>query len=984
MVSGPIVDTAHPQLHWVPYHQDPLAELAQLVLTQHRPQLPDLSTVSILIPDPAAASSLRRQLVQQAAALNHAALLGPRILTLRQWANDYAPQVPRCHEQARRLLLVEALRDHPDFLSTASPWALADGLVQLFDELTLNQVELPDSPAGFNRVLSDAYGVHAKPPTGLGNEANLVYTVWQAWHTQLAAAGQQDPQQAYRQALQHSCTELSKNDPVYLAGFTQLSGVERVWLQALFETGRLHLMLQGNGSDATGYHPDAPGNALQRQLGAPVATRPADSPREHVLDAVYSQQQPGLAQRAREMAQRYPDSPLTESLAVFEAGHHEEEAHAVELQVRRWLLAGSRNIAIVTENRKLARRVRALLERAGVSLEDVAGWALSTTSAAAALERWLACIEEDFAYLPLLDLLKSPFLGDVEDREQRREAVYRFERDIVHWENIGSNLNRYRRGIEHRLARLSEFHNWSPATAATLNAWFDQLETAAQPVHALRRQRAAGAGEYIDALRHSLSVLAMDAALAADPAGQRLLQALEQLSAAAAQWTVKMNWSDFRAWLGQTLEQHHFRPNEPGSPVKLLGLGQSALQTFDALIIAGADQEHLPAAEAVAPFFNDAVRRELGLSTRTDVLAEQLHHFRRLLSAADRVLITTCNQLNGEPVPPSPWLAALQAFHRLAWHTPLESDLKALLSDPRTLLHRCPDATLPEPQSMPAPRLEHIGVPDRLSATGYQQLMNCPYQFYVARCLQLTAPEEIQLALSKGDYGERIHTCLQAFHSNVEHLPGPFDRPFNPHNRAAAIDLLMHIANEVFKFDLNDHFEHLGWLRQWQQLIPAYVDWQIQHSANWQPLDAEVKQERALTPDVTLNGRIDRIDSSAQGLAILDYKTGAIPTKDDVDNGEAVQLPFYTLLTQESDHVEQVSFVRIDTREGVHDHRSLSGDELAIARQSHHDRLLTLHHQLREGSALPAWGDSDTCQRCDMKRVCRYGSWLEADTETTA
>jgi ATP-dependent helicase/nuclease subunit B len=329
-------------------------------------------------------------------------------------------------------------------------------------------------------------------------------------------------------------------------------------------------------------------------------------------------------------------------------------------------------------------------------------------------------------------------------------------------------------------------------------------------------------------------------------------------------------------------------------------------------------------------------------------------------------------------------LAALQAFHRLAWNAPLESDLKVLLSDPRTLLHRCPDPTLPEPQSMPAPRLEHIGVPDRLSATGYQQLMNCPYQFYVARCLQLTAPEEIQLALSKGDYGERIHTCLQAFHSNVEHLPGPFDQPFNAENRAAAIDLLMHIADEVFKYDLNDHFEHLGWLRQWQQVIPAYVDWQIQRSGDWQPLEAEVKKERALSQSVRLNGRIDRIDRGAHGLAILDYKTGAIPSKEDVRNGEKVQLPFYTLLTEEPSRVERVAFVRIDSRKVVDDNRHLSGDDLDNARQAHHERVLTLHQQLHEGSALPAWGDSDTCQRCDMKRVCRNGSWLEADSETTA
>ena len=105
---------------------------------------------------------------------------------------------------------------------------------------------------------------------------------------------------------------------------------------------------------------------------------------------------------------------------------------------------------MVTEDRRLARRVRALLERAGIALQDSGGWALSTTSAAAALERWLETVEEDFAHQPLLDVLKSPFVCPPQEREAHLASVHRLEQDIILHEQIARGLERYRRHLDYR------------------------------------------------------------------------------------------------------------------------------------------------------------------------------------------------------------------------------------------------------------------------------------------------------------------------------------------------------------------------------------------------------------------------------------------------------------------------------------------------------------------------------------------------------
>ena len=106
-------------------------------------------------------------------------------------------------------------------------------------------------------------------------------------------------------------------------------------------------------------------------------------------------------------------------------------------------------VAIVTEDRRLARRVRAMLEASGIQLDDPAGWALSTTSAAAIVERWLETVEEDFACGPMLDVLKSPFY-EWRTRDQHLALVLRLEQDIILHENIARGLDRYRRHLDLR------------------------------------------------------------------------------------------------------------------------------------------------------------------------------------------------------------------------------------------------------------------------------------------------------------------------------------------------------------------------------------------------------------------------------------------------------------------------------------------------------------------------------------------------------
>lgn len=961
----------------IPYGDDPLALLAQHLLDDFSEQLPDLTQAVVLLSEAHAAKRLRHLLLNQAEQRGIHALLCPQISNIRDWAkrqlNKYQKEPHSiCGQHQRELILFDALTQHKSLLGSGSPWHLTDDLLKLFDQLTSNQKKLPDNYDEFEKEIANAYGISAEDFPALGHEATLVHTLWSAWHTQLNAEtdiAMFDSETAHLLGLN---SDIQNNqNTLYIAGYHNFSIAEQNWLKQLIEKQRCQLYIHGQASSSAQaeYHPDTPISTLLNTFNL-QPNKTSKNNYSQFINSCYQHTKQPFIERAKELA-KTPNNKIKEQLKLLFCQSHEEQAHAVELQVRRWLLEGKNNIGIVTENRRLARRVRALLERADVPLQDLAGWALSTTRAGAVLERWLECIEEDFSHQPLLDLLKSPFIFSELDSQQVKHATYRLENDIIRHENVAQNLLCYKKTIAFRADKLQ----WSSDTSNVLTEILESFESANKLLEPLLKGQH-NAGDYIDALSASLELLGMTKLLQEDAAGERVIEMIDTLKHSSLQYSLKFNWADFRTWLGRSLEKFVFMPEKSSGPVTLMGLGQSRLQQFDALIIASAEHEHLPGKTNTTPFFNNAVRVQLNLNTTHEMLTERFHHFRRLLEAAPEILITANNEENGEEVPLSPWLEIIHRFYQQAFSSSLEDkDLKSLVTNPDTFVIRCSEKSLPDKTTQAKSKLPKELIPKNFSPSSYQTLMNCPYQFFATRGLNLSVNEEVQEALSKSDYGERVHRCLEAFHQQVEKSPAPFKDPITEKNRDLAIDTLAEISQHVFADDLDESFEHTGWLTQWLKLIPEYIDWQIKNSIEWGFYEAEIKSKIAWQDECELNGRLDRLDKNENGLSIIDYKTGKSATLSEIEQGEAVQLPFYALLaeTELKQTVNQVSYLTLSNN--VKFGAQIAGDELETISQQIGDRLSQIITELNNGKELTAWGDEKTCQYCNINRICRKQAW---------
>src|SRR5712692_7427568 len=126
-------------VQFIPYAEDPLQKLADLLLTQHAARLPDLSRQVVLLSHSCAVARFRQILLNAATQRGWEALLPPFIGTLESWLRYFHDGETNklLSTSAREVLLFEALAAHPPLFYTP-PLPFIDRLLRLLAAITVN------------------------------------------------------------------------------------------------------------------------------------------------------------------------------------------------------------------------------------------------------------------------------------------------------------------------------------------------------------------------------------------------------------------------------------------------------------------------------------------------------------------------------------------------------------------------------------------------------------------------------------------------------------------------------------------------------------------------------------------------------------------------------------------------------------------------------------------------------------------------------
>jgi len=894
--------------------------VARAILAQNSNDLADLRQVVVVLPNYHVVQPLVEALAHAA---NRPSILLPRMVTLRDFSQSASLAVPILPDTCRAASLYQALRERRWF-ADADLWAISKELLTLLDELTQHHVILPQNEADFLQQLERAY--QAKRNASMQFEARVVHELWYA----MSASGELDAARAYQQRLAQLAQQADK--PLVVLLTSSLVAPEARFLEAYAQLAPVHFF------DLREMVMREPSCAVFQSLAPAIAGLEVE-----ILPSSLRDQATALREQfPLSTLNRSPSEPAGRKISLFGAHSLEEEACAAEVQIRRWLLAGKKNIAIVAQDRLVARRVRALLERAEVQVRDESGWTLSTLAVSTVLMRWLDALQSDFYYQDLLDLLKSPFIFADLNSGEGKQSVYQLEQ-LVRKHGVASNLAAF--------LDLAQGENEVEVTLVRLR----------QAAEVLRKNTDSLSG-WLKAMNESLAVLGVLQGLAADEAGVQLLQALQTWQQELCNDSTRFSRIEWRHWLAQQLDAHTFLDTSIESPVLLTHLAATRWRSFDAVLLLGADAAHLPSSDSGSVWFNDTVRNTLGLPTRDEHQTQQRDDLLALLAMNDTVLVTWQAGKSGEKNLLSPFLEIVRAVHELAYGDDLtEYELGSLLEEVQVRGREFP---LPHAVDMPMPAVPHDLIPNRISASGYNSLVACPYQFYARHMLRLNEMDDVREGIEKRDYGEWVHDILHRFH---QQFPVTGD-----HSRSDLEGALLQISDEVFAPAVERDYLARAWLLRWQQAISAYLNAQLKSEADgWRYQNGEVPFELPLTDELTLKGRIDRVDGHADGaVRVLDYKMmDATRLRNKLkEAGEDVQLACYAHIYE----ADEAAFVSIEKNKVMAVAPPQDLPDLAHATIQ---RLTELFEQMRAGVPMPAHGVDEACVYCEMRGLCRKNEW---------
>lgn len=657
-------------------------------------------------------------------------------------------------------------------------------------------------------------------------------------------------------------------------------------------------------------------------------------------------------------------APLFERAAAFAAAWQqrpaqliaatslEDEAQAAALRVEAALRGGARSVAVVALDRLVARRTRALLERASILVADEAGWKLSTTAAATALMRWYDLVAGDARWVDLLDWLKAPAVYAAEPLKGKAlealEATLRAGGIQGGWTAI-------ERELRHAAERADAPEQPARQRAAQ---WIAQLAALA------RQARNAGSwASHLAALDALNEAVGLSASLAQDAAGAQVLAQVERLrSAALAGRTTLAEW---RAVLADALEQAEFVDAGVESPVAMVSLAGTWLRRFDAVVLVGADADHLPPRTATDALLPPALRRELGLPDATAARRASLVTLAALLAVTPASTFTWQSRKADAENLESPWLARVRALAAAGgMDNPVQPAAALLAAQARAVESRG--------QAQPAPAAPDL-LPATISAAAYADLIDCPYRYLALRMARLAPLDEIDGDPGAHRVGEALHRALQRWHE----AGGSADD-------ADALASLQRQIDAAFEPLIEELPAYYAAARQWRQWAGEYLRWLAAWSAKgWRFAQAEVKLERELPlagRAVRLVGRIDRIDEwELGGLAVLDYKTGNAEALKEAaqDWAEHPQLAFYAALLPQPPTC--TAYVALRAKDAQFDLATEQDPaELAAHLQA---RLTDQLIRIAQGSPLPAHGALEVCERCEARGLCRRA--YRADEERT-
>ena len=316
-----------------------------------------------------------------------------------------------------------------------------------------------------------------------------------------------------------------------------------------------------------------------------------------------------------------------------------------------------------------------------------------------------------------------------------------------------------------------------------------------------------------------------------------------------------------------------------GGKVTVMGVLETRSVSYEGVIVVDFNEGTVPRKSEKDLFLNSSTRIKAGLPGAQDREALQKLYYNNLFLRAKEVAIAYVESADSVP---SRFLTQLGISAQSHYD---ESQWAGILFDSH------------EREDLPDESIEcaYDFTQHTLSATGLKSFLTCKRKFYHRYIAGLDEHEIEQDLPQEHEIGTALHAALK----DVYEKKSRFTDKVELKNEIAAA-----LRNNSSDTVLDRYLQ-----KMWLKRLDAFIETEIERFKEAEVIACEKSLSKEVC-GIRLNGNIDRIDRTMEGLEVLDYKSGSYPkyTARTLEKANDFQLEFYYLLAQNEGEVKACGY----------------------------------------------------------------------------
>ena len=572
-------------------------------------------------------------------------------------------------------------------------------------------------------------------------------------------------------------------------------------------------------------------------------------------------------------------------------------------------------IALINNDRYFARRLRALLARQNIKINDNSGWLLSTSTCCAYINSILNYFIHNPNYIDLFDIIMSPYFMShiqINVKHEYLNSIYA---------GLKNNINTSLENFQHKdNLNITEYKI------------FDNLFIDNNPSK-YKNDKPIIFNEFKKFLENKIEKFNSKKLIINDEAGKEFYEVMDYMDAINKNSTNKFALSIWHKKLVRYLENKSFYSKKEESNIYYTDINHSLLFEFDKIYVSSMSEKNYPKKIINHFSINNSVYSDYSINSNKEQI-ENIEDFLNLSNNSSQIILTSHFSNNDE-------VYSKSRFKRYVDHylTNKTTSIKKIVSKKDD-------------------KIESLTLDNSFAKLSYKDIENynnCYYCFYFEK----KSPKRSLTKISSNHaiFGSFAHSVLDLFIKKYKLKS----------NKLSAIDALEEatlIAEGKFFLKNEMPYE----IQLWKNLLPSIAEY---FSLN---LDKKYnfKSENYLSivyNNMKFTGRYDLSYSLGNENYVVDYKTGSIiPTRKSVTEGQLLQLPFYTILNP---NITTALYMLLNIYTQNITYNSFSKDELEESRNIIYRTADIIKKDITNNNLLIVEKSLAGCQKCGYQDINR-------------